>query len=149
MRTWKPDVTVAAIAERSGQFLFVEELSDDSLVINQPAGHVEPDESLLDAVIRETLEETGYHFVPSALIGIYYWHAGRRDRTYLRFAFAGDIRGHEPERRLDDGIVRALWLAPDSVAAEAHRHRSPLVARCVDDYRAGKRYSLDLLTHLI
>jgi 8-oxo-dGTP pyrophosphatase MutT (NUDIX family) len=145
---WKPNVTVAAIAERDGRFLFVEEMSGKELVINQPAGHLEPNETLLHAVTRETLEETGYHFVPAALVGVYYWHSQGKGITYLRFAFTGNITGHEPERPLDTGIVRASWLTPEALREEAGRHRSPLVARCVDDYLMGKRFPLDLVTHL-
>jgi 8-oxo-dGTP pyrophosphatase MutT (NUDIX family) len=145
---WKPNVTVAAIAERDGQFLFVEEVSDDELVINQPAGHVEPNETLIEAVIRETLEETGYHFTPTALVGIYYWPLKTTDITYLRFAFAGDIAGHDAHRSLDAGIVRALWMAPAALQAEMNRQRSPLVGRCLEDYLAGRRFPLNLVTYL-
>jgi 8-oxo-dGTP pyrophosphatase MutT (NUDIX family) len=146
--TWKPNVTVAAIIEKNGRFLFVEEISGDEVVINQPAGHVERGESLAQAVVRETLEETGYHFVAEALVGIYYWHAPRIGKTYLRFAFAGQLTGHEPDRPLDDGILHTTWLTRDALAAEVARHRSPIVIRCIDDYLAGKRYPLDLITSL-
>jgi 8-oxo-dGTP pyrophosphatase MutT (NUDIX family) len=143
---WKPNVTVAAIAERDGHFLLVEELSDNELVINQPAGHVEPNETLADAVIRETLEETGYHFAPLALVGVYYWHT--QAVSYLRFTFTGNVTGHDAQRSLDAGIVRAVWFTPEMLHAEASRHRSPLVARCMADYLAGRRFPLDLITHL-
>lgn len=146
--TWKPNVTVAAIVEQAGRFLFVEEASGDDIVINQPAGHVEPGETLLDAVRRETLEETGHHFVPEALVGIYYWQAPRKGVTYLRFAFAGSVTGHDPHRPLDEGILRTLWLSPDTLAAEVSRHRSPIVSHCMDDYLAGRRYPLELVTTL-
>jgi 8-oxo-dGTP pyrophosphatase MutT (NUDIX family) len=145
---WRPDVTVAAIAQRDGQFLFVEEMCDAELVINQPAGHVEPNETLIDAVVRETLEETGYHFAPKALIGIYYWPLKASTTTYMRFAFAGDITGHDTRRCLDAGIVRALWMTPAALQAEMNRQRSPLVARCLEDYLAGRRFPLNLVTHL-
>jgi len=144
---WKPHVTVASVVEQGGKFLLVEENSSDGLVFNQPAGHLEPGESLLQAVVRETLEETAYHFRPEWLLGVYRWRHPRKDITYLRFAFTGSISGHESERKLDTGIVRAAWLTLDEIRELAQRHRSPLVLDCIEDYRAGKRYPLDLLTH--
>ncbi|MGB8856141.1 MAG: NUDIX hydrolase [Burkholderiales bacterium] len=145
---WKPNVTVAAVIERKGEFLFVEEKSSGStLLFNQPAGHLERGESLIAAVVRETLEETAYHFSPTALTGIYQWRHPQKDISYLRFTFTGDITGHEPKRRLDHGIVRAAWMTPEMIRAHTERHRSPLVAQCLEDYLAGKRYPLDLLAH--
>jgi len=146
---WRPHVTVATVIERDGKFLFVEELAGQSSVLNQPAGHWEAHESLIEAAARETLEETAYQIRPSALIGIYRWPHPQKDITYLRFAFSGDILAHEPERPLDSGILRALWLTPDELRAQSARHRSPLVQLCLQDYLAGKRYPLELLTHLI
>ena len=119
---WKPNVTVAAVIEQDGRFLLVEEETEDGLRFNQPAGHLECREALVDAVVREALEETGYHFVPRFLVGIYSWRNEARDVTYLRFAFGGDIAGHEPDRRLDDGIVAARWLTPQEIRASADRH---------------------------
>ncbi len=144
---WKPNVTVAAVVERDGRFLLVEEETDDGLRFNQPAGHLECREALVDAVVREALEETGYRFVPRYLVGIYSWRNEAKDVTYLRFAFGGDVAGHDAERTLDDGIVAARWLTPDEIRASADRHRSPLIVRCVDDWLAGRRYPLELLTH--
>ena len=144
---WKPHVTVAAVIERDGKFLLVEEATPQGLRFNQPAGHLEADESLPDAAIRETLEESAYHFAPHHLVGIYRWHAPESDTTYLRFAFCGKLTGQEPERALDTGIVRAVWLTPDEIRSNLARHRSPLVLRCLEDYLAGKRYPLDLLVH--
>jgi ADP-ribose pyrophosphatase YjhB (NUDIX family) len=144
---WKPHVTVASVIEQDGRFLLVEEDSSDGLVFNQPAGHLEPGESLLQAAVRETLEETAYHFRPESLLGVYRWQHPRKDITYLRFAFAGSVSGHEPGRELDTGIVRAAWLTLDEIRGLAQRHRSPLVLDCIEDYRAGKRYPLDILTH--
>jgi 8-oxo-dGTP pyrophosphatase MutT (NUDIX family) len=145
---WKPHVTVAAVVQRDGKFLLVEEETEAGLAFNQPAGHLEEGESLVDAVIREALEETAYHFVPTHLVGIYNWkHPDKDDKTYLRFAFAGELRGFEPERPLDEGIVAARWLTLDEVKATQARHRSPLILRCIDDMLAGKRYPLDLLVH--
>ena len=144
---WKPNVTVAAVVEQDGRFLLVEEETDDGRRFNQPAGHLECREALVDAVVRETLEETGYHFVPRYLVGIYSWRNEAKDVTYLRFAFGGDIVGHEPGRTLDAGIVAARWLTPDEIRASAERHRSPLIVRCIEDWQAGRRYPLELLTH--
>jgi NADH pyrophosphatase NudC (nudix superfamily) len=144
---WKPNVTVAAVIERDGKFLLVEEETPQGVRFNQPAGHLEPNESLWAATVRETLEESAYHFVPRHLLGIYRWHAPESDTTYLRFAFTGDITGHEPNRALDEGILQAVWLTPDEIRANQARHRSPLILRCVEDYLAGKRYPLDLLVH--
>jgi len=144
---WKPNVTVAAVLEQDGKFLLVEEHTSQGLLFNQPAGHLEPAESLLAAVVRETLEESAYTFEPQSLIGIYRWHSAASATTYLRFAFAGRILAHHAERALDAGIVRAVWMAPDEIRANARFHRSPLLLRCVEDYLAGRRYPLDLLVH--
>ncbi|MGA7596202.1 MAG: NUDIX hydrolase [Gallionella sp.] len=144
---WKPDVTVAAVIERDGKFLLVEEETLAGLRYNQPAGHLEADESLVDAVIRETLEESAYHFVPQHLLGIYRWHSDESDTTYLRFAFTGIIAGHETGRELDSGIIRTLWQTHEEIRATRSHHRSPLIMRCVEDHLAGKRYPLELLVH--
>ena len=144
---WKPNVTVAAVIERDGKFLLVEEETSQGVRFNQPAGHLEADESILEAVKREVLEESAYHFVPQHLLGIYRWHSGDSNTTYLRFSFTGRITGHDPDRLLDDGILRALWMTPDEIRASQPRHRSPLILRCVDDYLDNKRYPLDLLVH--
>lgn len=144
---WKPNVTVAAVVYRDGRFLLVEEETETGLAFNQPAGHLEQGESLLDAVVREALEETAYDFKPTHLVGIYNWPHPTKDLTYLRFAFAGELRAHDPERKLDDGIVGARWLTLDEVRATQERHRSPLILRCCEDYLAGRRYPLDLLVH--
>jgi 8-oxo-dGTP pyrophosphatase MutT (NUDIX family) len=144
---WKPNVTVAAILEQDGKFLLVEEHTSQGLLFNQPAGHLEPDESLVVACAREVLEESAYVFKPQYLIGIYRWHSAASDTTYLRFAFGGKILSHHPERSLDEGIVRAAWMSLDEIRATQARHRSPLILRCVEDYLAGKRYPLDILTH--
>jgi 8-oxo-dGTP pyrophosphatase MutT (NUDIX family) len=145
---WKPNVTVAAVVERDGCFLLVEEEAEGLLVLNQPAGHLDEGESLLDAVVRETLEETAWHVAPEALLGVYRWQHPDKAITYLRFNFIGRAVKQEPERKLDHGIVRVLWLTPDAVRRECHRHRSPQVQRCIDDYLAGQRYPLDLIKDL-
>jgi len=142
--TWKPSVTVAAVVERDGRFLLVEEKIDGRLVLNQPAGHLDPGESLIDACRREVLEETAHHFEPMALVGIYRWHYAKKDVTFLRFCFSGRVGGMEAGRSLDKGIVAAPWLSAAELDARKGDHRSPLVAKCVDDFLAGKRYPLDL-----
>ena len=147
MRQWKPNVTVAAIAERDGHFLMVEEQTDEGLRFNQPAGHLEAGESLLEAAAREALEETGHHFVPDSLVGIYQWPRPQGDITYLRFAFGGVVASLDADRVLDEGIVRALWLSRDELRDCADRHRSPLVMQCVADWCAGKRHDLSLIRH--
>ena len=144
---WKPNVTVAAVVQRDGKFLLVEEETETGLAFNQPAGHLEEGESLVDAVVREALEETAYHFKPTHLVGIYNWKHPAKEVTYLRFAFAGELRGWEADRKLDEGIVGARWLTLDEVKATQARHRSPLILRCIEDHLAGKCYPLDLLVH--
>jgi 8-oxo-dGTP pyrophosphatase MutT (NUDIX family) len=141
---WKPDVTVAAIIERSGRFLLVEERIRGRLVLNQPAGHLEDGEALLDAVIRETLEETAWQFTPEALLGVYQWRS-TRGHTTLRFAFTGSVHGYDAARPLDPPIVTTHWLAREEIAQRAARLRTPLVLRCVEDYLAGRRLPLDVL----
>lgn len=151
---WKPSVTVAAIIERDGKFLLVEEHTQDGLRLNNPAGHLDPGESPLQACVRETREETAYGFTPQALVGIYMSRFERPrpgqedplDVTYLRFAFCGTLGEHIAGQALDEGIVRTLWLSPPEIRASAHLHRSPLLIRCMDDYLAGKRYPLELVT---
>ena len=145
---WKPNVVVAAIVERDGKFLLVEEKAEGKLVLNQPAGHLDEGESLMQAVVRETLEETAWHFTPEALLGIYRWPHPVKGITYLRFAFTGRVTRQETNRALDHDIVRALWLSPEEIRAERARHRSPQVERCLNDYLAGRRYPLDLLKDL-
>jgi 8-oxo-dGTP pyrophosphatase MutT (NUDIX family) len=137
-------VTVAAVLERDGRFLMVEEQTDEGVRINQPAGHLEPGESIIEAAQRETLEESAYRFEPRALVGVYRWHHPARDVTYVRFALCGEL-GKRTEFNLDQGILRALWLTPEQLRECASVHRSPLVMRCVDDYLAGRRYPLDIL----
>jgi ADP-ribose pyrophosphatase YjhB (NUDIX family) len=144
---WKPHVTVAAVIERNGQFLFVEEETPDGLRFNQPAGHLEFGESLVDGVIRETLEETRHDFTPSALLGVYLMPT-RMDReavTYLRFAFTGTLGQEHLERTLDSGIVTTRWLSRADLIERRAAWRSPLLLNCVDDYLAGHRIPLDRL----
>jgi 8-oxo-dGTP pyrophosphatase MutT (NUDIX family) len=145
---WNPEVTVAAIVEREGRFLMVEERSAGRLVLNQPAGHLEDRETLLEAVIRETREETAWRFTPAALLGTYLWRNPDNERTFLRFAFCGSVDDHAPEQPLDTGIVRAVWLSHEQLLAQPGRLRSPLVLRCLDDYLRGVRQPLESVASL-
>jgi 8-oxo-dGTP pyrophosphatase MutT (NUDIX family) len=145
-RFWQPDVTVATVVVRDGRLLLVEETVHGALVINQPAGHLEPDESILAAALRETLEETGWEVELTAFIGAYQWTSPTDGRHFLRMAFAATPVRHHADRPLDDGIVRALWLDPAELHGCRDRHRSPLVWRVVADYLAGQRFPLQALT---
>lgn len=142
---WKPRVTVAALLEQDGRFLIVEERVAGKLVYNQPAGHLEDGEGLVAAVVRETLEETAWHFQPETVTGIYRWRHPQRQETYLRVAFAGKGLYHDAGRELDADIERILWLTPEEIRARNGSLRSPLVLRCLDDYLAGNSASLALL----
>lgn len=146
--SWTPHLTVAAVIEQDDRFLFVEEYINGDLVLNQPAGHVEPGESFVDAVVREVLEETAWEFEPETLVGIYRWPLPGTTDTFFRFCFSGKAVRHHVGRQLDEGIVRAPWLTAAELAAQPQRHRSPLVARCMDDYLAGARFPLTLLADL-
>jgi 8-oxo-dGTP pyrophosphatase MutT (NUDIX family) len=143
---WRPSVTVAAVIERGGRYLLVEEEVDGRRVLNQPAGHLDPGESLAAACAREVLEETAHRFTPRALVGIYRWRYPAKDVTFLRFCFCGDLRGEEAGRSLDRGIVAARWLSFDEALARKAEHRSPLVEQCLRDFRAGRRYPLEVLS---
>lgn len=147
-RFWQPDVTVATVVVRDSKLLCVEERASGALVINQPAGHLEPDESLIEAAVRETREETGWNVRVTHMVGAYQWKAAETGRHYLRFAFAAEPLDEIPGATLDDGIVRALWLAPSELQAMAERHRSPLVWRTAADYLAGCRHPLSLVQQL-
>ncbi len=146
-KRWKPSVTVAAVIEREGRFLLVEEQTSDGLKLNNPAGHLEPGEAPVDGCIREVREETAYGFAPQGLVGVYlsrFRHTtSGEDVTYVRFAYHGDAADHDPGLALDEGIVRALWMGIDEIRACPERHRSPLLLRCIEDYLAGRRYPLD------
>ena len=150
---WKPNVTVAAVIERDGRFLLVEEHTAEGLRLNNPAGHLDPGEALADACARETLEETAHRFLPTALVGVYLSRAQRPPGgptkpgtvTYLRFAFCGELGDFSPDQRLDHGIVRTLWMTADEIRASVARHRSPALLQCVEDYLAGRRFPIALL----
>ncbi len=142
-------IVVACIVQREGRFLVVEEtIAGRSSVINQPAGHWEAGETLIEGAVREALEETGWDVRPTALLGVYEHKPVDLDYGFLRFAFLAEPLQHHPQRALDTGIERALWMSRDELAAEAHRHRSPMVLRCVDDALAGQHYPLSLIAHL-
>ena len=145
---WTPRATVAAIVERDGRFLMVEEISHGETVINQPAGHLDPNETLQQAVVRETAEETAWEFSPQYITGIYQWRHPQKDITFMRTAFYGTVKNHQPEQQLDDGIIRSLWMSRDELLAQKEKLRSPMVIQCIDDYLAGKKYPLDLIKNL-
>lgn len=141
-------ITVACVVERDGRFLFVEEQVNEQLVLNQPSGHWEPGETLIEGAVREALEETGWDVWPTALLGIYEYEPPELGYGFLRFAFLAEPLQHHPERPLDEGIARAIWLTPEQLREAADRHRSPMVQRGIDDALAGQRYPLAMLAHL-
>jgi len=148
-KRWKPSVTVAAVIEKDGRFLLVEEHTPEGLRLNNPAGHLDPGESPQQGAVREALEETTYTFIPDRLVGVYLARFQRPSReedvTYLRFAFGGTCGEPDPSRSLDTGIVRTLWMTLDEVRASTDHHRSALVLKCIEDYAAGRRFPLDLV----
>ena len=145
---WKPNTTVAAIIERDNKFLLVEEITERGNRYNQPAGHLEDNETLIQAVIRETMEEAAYEFTPEFLLGVYQWKHTLNDTTYLRFAFIGKAGVHYPMQELDKGIVQAVWMDIDEIRDKANLMRSPQILTCIEDYLAGKRYPLEVITNL-
>jgi 8-oxo-dGTP pyrophosphatase MutT (NUDIX family) len=145
MGIWKPSVTVAAVIERDGKFLLIQERISGGLVLNQPAGHLDPGESLPAACRREVMEETAHHFEPTALVGIYRWRDPKKDFTFLRFAFRGNV-GAAENRPLDKEIIGVHWLTPHEIKARKAEHRSPLVQKCVDDYLAGREFPLEVFS---
>ena len=147
-RFWQPDVTVATIVVRDGTFLMVEEMASGRCVINQPAGHLEPDESLCEAALRETREETGWDVRLTGFVGAYQWKAEETGRHYLRFAFMAEPLALDETRTLDTGIVQARWMSLAELHADAARHRSPLVQKVIDDAMAGRVSPLDMLVHV-
>jgi phosphatase NudJ len=146
---WKPSVTVAAIIERAGRYLLVEEHTPDGLRLNNPAGHLDPGEGPVQACVREVLEETAHRFTPTALLGVYLSRFQRPERgedvTYLRLAFTGELGEMVAGRALDAGIVRTVWLTREELRASRERHRSPLVWRCIEDHAAGRRWPLEVI----
>jgi ADP-ribose pyrophosphatase YjhB (NUDIX family) len=144
---WKPNVTVAAIIEHKQKFLLVEENADDRIVFNQPAGHLEKDETLIEAVKREVLEETAWEFIPQSIVGIYMYPNQRSNITYLRFCFSGACEIYHPEQALDDDIIQVIWFNQEEINQNMERMRSPMVPQCISDYLSGKSYPLELLNH--
>src|SRR6478735_3312663 len=150
-KSWKPNVTVAAVIEKDGRFLLVEEQTALGLKLNNPAGHLDPGETPADGCAREALEESAYEFKPTAVLGLYLARSRKNstgeDQTYLRIAFCGELGTHHAQQPLDEGIVRTLWMTPDEIRATAAegRHRSPLVLQCVEDYLAGVRHPLSVI----
>jgi len=142
------DVTVAAVVSRGERFLVVEEQAGGRVVFNQPAGHLEPGESLVDAVVRETKEETGFHFSPQSIVGVYLWHCDEAERSFLRVTFTGTVDDPETPPVLDEGIIAAHWLTRQQLLNGQRQLRSPMVIRCLDDFQAGANYPLDCLHHL-
>jgi 8-oxo-dGTP pyrophosphatase MutT (NUDIX family) len=144
---WKPSVTVAAIIERDGRYLLIEEHTPEGLRLNNPAGHLDPGEGLVEACVREVLEETAHHFTPTHLVGMHLarFQRGADDITYLRFAFTGELGAEVPGLALDQGIVRTLWMTYDEIAACRERHRSPALWQCIEDHASGRRYPLDAI----
>ena len=143
---WTPRVTVAAVIERDGKFLLIEEETALGLKLNNPAGHLEPGETPAQGCAREVLEEAAYDFTPTAVLGVYFARSRKNstgeDQTYLRLAFCGELGAHHAGRPLDEGIVRTVWMTADEVRASSARHRSPLVLKCIEDYIAGVRLPL-------
>jgi len=146
--TWSAHVVVACVVERDGKFLLVEEDAGGARVINQPAGHWEANETLIEAARREALEETGWDVEPTDFLGIYEFQPQELEYTFLRIAFVAKTIKHHPERSLDKGIVQAIWLTRDELVARSYQHRGPAVIRCIDDYLSGQRYPLSLIQHL-
>ncbi|MFM9915043.1 MAG: NUDIX hydrolase [Rhizobacter sp.] len=147
---WKPNVTVAAVIERNGRFLLVEEHTPEGLRLNNPAGHLDPAESPQEGMVREVLEETACVFTPQSIVGVYLGRFQRPSRgedvTYFRIAYAGTVGEPLPGRALDDGIVRTVWMTLDELRACAPRHRSSMVLHSIEDHVAGRRHPLDLIT---
>ena len=145
MPRFTPHITVATVIEKDGRFLFVKEHAEERVVLNQPAGHLEMDESLIQAAIRETLEETGWDIEITQLIGIYLYTAPSHNVTYQRVCFAGRALAQRENYQLDEGIIAPTWLSRDELIEQQSLWRSPMVLRCIDDYLAGERFSLELL----
>ena len=148
-KRWKPNVTVAAIIEKEGRYMLIEEQNQEGLRLNNPAGHLDPGESPAEGCAREALEETAHLFNPTALVGIYLSRFQRpatgEDITYVRMAFCGELGEWQMDRQLDAGIERTVWMTPEEIRASVHRHRSPLVLQCIEDHLAGQRYPLGVI----
>ncbi|MEZ5524272.1 MAG: NUDIX hydrolase [Pseudomonadales bacterium] len=148
MTPWYPHLTVATIVESDGKFLMVKEISDGDVVLNQPAGHVDENETLFEAALRETLEETGWHVELEYLVGFYCYTSPNNGTTYFRALFAAKALQREPDYQLDEGILEAHWLSLEEVKRQQAMLRSPMVVSCIEDYLSGKRIPLDSITHV-
>ncbi|MGY6276676.1 NUDIX hydrolase [Methylomonas sp. MgM2] len=142
---WKPCVTVAAVIEKDRRFLLVEETTDNGLMFNQPAGHLEPGEDLISAVKREVLEETAWQFDPEAVVAVQLWRRNPNSQSFVRFCFTGSVHSHNPAQKLDDGIITTHWLSRAEITERSARLRSPLVLKTLEAYLSGQRYPLDVL----
>ena len=145
---WRPHATVAAIVEQDGKFLLVEENTERGNRFNQPAGHLEDNESLIQAVVRETLEETAYDFEPQSFLGVYHWKHEHNETSYLRFAYIGSVSNHQPLQALDNGIIRAVWMTIDEIRCKQLQLRSPQVLTCFEDYLRGQKFPLSVVKYL-
>lgn len=143
--TWAPHVTVATIVEREGRYLLVYEEADGKKVYNQPAGHLEPNENLLEAAVRETLEETGWTVNPTALVSVSLYEAPSNGVTYLRTTFIAEVVSFDSSYELDTGIIEAVWLSYEEILARREQLRSPMTLQVIDEYRKGKRFPLTIL----
>jgi len=142
---WKPHVTVAAVIEKDGRFLLVEETTDNGIAFNQPAGHLEPGEDLINAIKREVYEETAWQFQPEALLAIKLWRKSPDSSSFVRFCFVGNVHNHSPNQKLDDDIIATHWLTRDEILIKTPHLRSPLVLICIEEYLKGQRYPLSIL----
>ena len=145
---WQPHIVVAAVVERGGRYLIVEEFINSELRLNQPAGHWEPNETLFEGVVREALEETAWDVRPSGFLGVYAWHPTDLPYPFVRFSFVAEALKHHPDRPLDQGIQRALWMTREELLAQRELHRGPAVMQCIEDHRAGRIFPLDVIRHL-
>ncbi|KAF0804169.1 MutT/NUDIX family protein [Alcanivorax xiamenensis] len=145
MNSFEPHITVATVVEQDGRLLFVREHQDGELVLNQPAGHVEFGEDLMQAAYRETLEETAWQVEVTDLLGWYIFQPFKGAGVYYRACFVARPLKHDPRQKLDRGIEEAVWLTPRELSSRQAEHRSPLVARCVSDYLSGRRLPLDTI----
>lgn len=143
--TWAPHVTVATIVERDDRYLMVYEDADGKLVYNQPAGHLDPDETLQEAAIRETLEETGWTVALTGVVGVNLYTAPSNGITYCRTTFIAEALSHDPTRKLDTGIIEAVWLTFEELVARKDQLRSPMTLRIIEEYRAGRRFPLEVV----
>ena len=142
---WKPHVTVAAVIEKAGYFLLVEETTDNGIAFNQPAGHLEADEDLIHAIKREVTEETAWQFEPEAVISVQLWRKTPNNPSFMRFCFTGKVHSHDPNQKLDDDIIATHWFSRDEILHKQQQLRSPLVLLTVDEYLKGRRYPLSIL----